>query len=96
MNRTTITITIPEPTTEAALIWLKTRGYRSQMPGAQRMMTKAAEELEYRVPKKPVTINNHFGGQFLPGCPSCEYIIEDEDYCPKCGQAIDWGNEHED
>ena len=87
---------LKEPTVEAALKWLKNRGYRSQMPGARRMMTKAAEELEYRVPKKPVTVNTHFSGQFLPGCPVCEEIIEDEDYCPNCGQAIDWGDEHED
>ena len=29
-------------------------------------------------------------------CPSCDYHMEDyevKNYCPNCGQAIDWGTE---
>lgn len=86
---------LKEPTVEAALKWLKNRGCRSQMPGARRMITKAAAELEYRVPKKPVPVNTRFNGLILPGCPVCEEILEDDGYCSNCGQAIDWGDENE-
>lgn len=47
--------------------------------------------LAYRTPKKPESKNYHFGGMFLPACPTCGEFLEDESYCPKCGQAIDWG-----
>ena len=52
---------------------------------------KAAEALAYRTPKKPESKNYHFGGMFLPACPTCGEFLTDEDYCPKCGQAIEWG-----
>ena len=84
---------LKKPSTIAALTWLKDRCVSMKVPQSRAMVEKAIEELGYRVPKKPVTVNIHFSGQFLPGCPVCEEIIEDEDYCPNCGQAIDWGDE---
>lgn len=59
----------------------------------------AIEALEKQIAKKP--IDNHH-------CPSCETGLPhrgitdewckccfDPDYCPECGQAIDWGADEE-
>lgn len=58
-----------KPSTVAAITWLRDRLVSTKVPGSRSMIKKAVEELEYRVPKKPVTVNTHFSGQFLPGCP---------------------------
>ncbi len=52
-------------------------------------MIDAKTAIAYRTPKKPETKNYYFGGMFLPACPTCGEFLEDENYCPKCGQAID-------
>lgn len=33
-------------------------------------------------------------GRFLDQCPRCEYWFDEYDfeYCPRCGQHIDWGH----
>ena len=62
---------------------------------------KAAKEaLEKQMPKKPIiTIDGFFNGQPIYdtwGCPTCgkvnETDFEDYEYCPICGQALDWGD----
>lgn len=64
---------------------------------------KVAELLEKQIPKKP----NYEGDGYYNGqpvydtwiCPCCEEMYEvdyDEyDYCPNCGQKIDWSDENE-
>lgn len=59
----------------------------------------AIKALEKAIPKKP----DYEGDGYVQGelfydtwiCPCCETKYEvdydDYDYCPKCGQAIDWG-----
>ena len=56
--------------------------------------------LEKQIPKKPIiTIDGFFNGQPIYdtwGCPNCgkvnETDFEDYEYCPICGQALDWGD----
>ena len=51
--------------------------------------------LEKRVPKKPhkihdMTVNGHPYYECV--CHDCEYVLDifKDDFCPNCGQAIDW------
>lgn len=58
----------------------------------------AKQSLEKQKPKKPIiTIDGFFNGQPIYdtwGCPNCgkvyETDFEDYEYCPTCGQALDW------
>lgn len=74
---------------EKAYEWFLKRAVT--MPGAKEMYKTAVEALSCRIGKKPESKNYHFGGMFLPACPTCGEFLTDEDYCPKCGQAIEWG-----
>ncbi|MFR5876338.1 MAG: hypothetical protein ACLUFN_07600 [Eubacterium sp.] len=66
------------------------------------------EALEYRIPKKPTTdiINRgiDISGEYdidsnyiCPNCKSVVGVFENEehwyDFCPNCGQALDWRTE---
>lgn len=62
----------------------------------------AISALEYRIPKKPAYEGNGCdkNGELIYDnwiCPHCnnEYEVDYDyyDFCPKCGQAIDWGDE---
>lgn len=44
----------------------------------------AVEALEKQIPKKKKKRNE---------CPECGYSYAFEEYCPNCGQAIDWSDE---
>ena len=50
----------------------------------------AIEALEKQIPKKPV------GEWYLLACPICNGVVDEHecnykfDYCPNCGQKIDW------
>lgn len=53
----------------------------------------AISTLEKQTPKKP-----SFQDSEIFECPSCEWkrsIGGKQNYCPTCGQAIDWRNEDE-
>lgn len=56
----------------------------------------AIKALEKQVPLRPKRIGwvEENGGRFVPThteCPNCDYgVIERYNYCPKCGQALDW------
>lgn len=64
---------------------------------------KAKEALEKQNPKRPyLEGDGYWEGQIVYDtwiCPCCEkhYEVEsdDYDYCPNCGQAIDWSEGHE-
>lgn len=59
----------------------------------------ACEALEKQIPKKPnLEGDGYWNGQLVYDtwiCPCCEkgYEVdyEEYDYCPNCGQALDWG-----
>ena len=58
--------------------------------------------LERQVPKSPIFEGDGYSdGEMVYDtwyCPSCDSrFVDDEehDYCPCCGQAIDWGEENE-
>lgn len=61
----------------------------------------AVEALEKQVPKKPqLESYGYSGGELVYDewfCPKCgegyEIDSDDYNYCPECGQKIDWRNE---
>ena len=62
--------------------------YRQQIPEYYEAIELAVEALEKQMPKKPNKLN----------CPHCSFNGIDNswwvfDFCPKCGQAIDWSDE---
>lgn len=65
-------------------------------------LEKAIEALEKQIPKKPDLVGEGYDdeGQLVYDtwvCPSCdtsyECYYDDYDFCPKCGQKIDWSEE---
>lgn len=59
---------------------------------------KAIEALEKQVPKKPhkihdMNVNGHPYYECV--CNDCGYVLDEfkDDFCPNCGQAIDWEEE---
>ena len=90
-----------KPSTIAALTWLKDRWVSMKVPQSRAMVEKAIEELGYRIPKKPDSKYDQSRHQYIPICQTCNTELDEEkssenNFCPNCGQAIDWGNEHED
>lgn len=63
-----------------------------------RVIKKAINAIEYRVPKKPFIIYD-VGEDGCPypaayACDNCEDVVDvDCDFCPNCGQAINWEKE---
>jgi hypothetical protein len=63
----------------------------------------AIEALEKQIPKKPdLEADGYADGQLVYDtwiCPCCgeyyEVDYDDYDYCPNCGQAIDWSEQNE-
>ena len=62
----------------------------------------AIEALEKQIPKELIAEGDGYAdGEMVYDsfyCPSCDYHMEDyevENYCPNCGQAIDWGGDEE-
>ena len=94
---------LKKPSTIAALTWLKDRCVSMKVPQSRVMVEKAIDEIEYRIPKKPDSKYVRVRGwhQYIPICQTCNTELDEEkssenNFCPNCGQAIDWGNEYED
>ena len=55
------------------------------------------EALLKQVPKYPIWEDNGYSDEEYDTwyCPSCDtrYVDEEHKFCPKCGQAIKWGDE---
>ena len=49
------------------------------------------QALERNVAKKPIKKINSFDYH----CPNCDVMALSWNYCPNCGQKLDWGNEDE-
>lgn len=58
--------------------------------GACRMGMRA---LKVQLPRKPVTISISSTGVMDGFCHCGKHLIESDNYCPYCGQAIDWSGE---
>ena len=80
---------LKKPSTRAALTWLKDRWVSMKVPESRAMVEKAIEELGYRIPKKPDSKYDRDRHQYIPICPTCDTELEETEYCPVCGQAID-------
>lgn len=54
-------------------------------------MRLAIDALKKQIPKKPY----HDDAVGVPnGCPCCDTLVNiGEDFCPSCGQAIDWSED---
>lgn len=54
----------------------------------------AIKALEKQIPKKPI-ISHMFDDTFACNCPICggDLLHDYGEYCPDCGQAIDWSDE---
>ena len=72
------------------------------LPDSIEAMDMAIKALEKQIPKKPYIQQDNRNNDCLE-CPFCDSFIgyecdcRDEhyqiDYCPNCGQAIDWSDE---
>lgn len=56
------------------------------------------EALEKQIAKKPIELPEeetfYDGGYYGHKCGMCEFpVYDDQIYCDKCGQKIDWGND---
>ena len=83
-----------------ALEYCKKQSMLEQMLGNDtwRHYEYAAKALEKRIPKKPVFYTSWFSD--APNCPSCGVFlgiphIDNDMFCNKCGQAIDWSDWYE-
>nr|DAG29345.1 MAG TPA: rubrerythrin heme iron peroxidase [Caudoviricetes sp.] len=66
-------------------------------PNVLNAIGSAVSLLEKQVPKKPTYVGYASGGTFVRDewiCPNCgsrhELEYDDYEYCPNCGQIIDW------
>jgi len=69
---------------KALIMWINPHGLKKINEKGKDIILEA---LEKQVPKKP--IDNFFDKR----CPSCNNlwgITKDQQFCPKCGQAIEW------
>ena len=74
----------------------KETDYWFDQPGVEEVVDLAIEALEKQILKKP-----NVDDKYNFYCPSCGEIFEDEaegvamcyDFCPFCGQRIDWSEE---
>ncbi len=73
-------------------------------PGLKKALEMAKQALEKQIPKKPDIYGDGYdnNGNLIYDtydCPNCHtsYEIECEkyDYCPCCGQALNWSEENE-
>ena len=80
---------------------LELTDYRKQVPEYYKAMELAVKALEKQIPKKPTEEQIDFE-EFVCICPTCKYTCEygfedfrdrKYEYCPMCGQKLDWGEE---
>ena len=44
------------------------------------------------IPMKPIELYDEFKDSYTNCCPKCELEV-DENYCPNCGQMLDWSKD---
>lgn len=61
---------------------------------------KVQELVDKETPKKPKNVSEYSSDEWCPNCHSFNIETRDEegswqkwDYCPDCGQALDWSND---
>lgn len=63
-----------------------------------RALNVALEAIDKQIPKKPLSGIDFMGNEFRICC-DCSAIVQDGEwranYCPACGQALDWGETDE-
>lgn len=68
--------------------------YQQELNAKREATEKLLQELvDKTTPKKPDYWGDWYGDEYW-NCPCCEKTYEvdydESDYCPNCGQAIDW------
>lgn len=54
------------------------------------------KSVEKQIPKKPIKVEKDWGHiMFVDVGPICETAAPYSNFCPECGQAIDWSNDNE-
>jgi len=91
-----------ELTIEAAIIELNRLKTTERMEIDRERLTAAIDTLkdaaQFRIKRKPekVLLRNPFKDYFESGycCSRCDYEVTQmsDDYCPTCGQALDWSS----
>lgn len=81
---------------------------KGKCPLITKALEMAIQALEYRTPKKPDTdtvnrgidVSGEYDIEYNYVCPNCGVVVgnfETEDiwydFCPNCGQALDWSND---
>ena len=59
----------------------------------------AVKAVEKQIPQKPQNATYFYGGKYsCQGCSKalCFDFDEQKEYCPECGQALDWSDENEE
>lgn len=74
-------------TPEEVIKYLEEHGYI-----ADEVKDVAIAALEKQIPKKPVLVKYEDGFEYYYVCPICRRHlgIFRDDYCDRCGQALDW------
>ena len=75
--------------------------YRGEVEDYKQALELGVKALEKQIPKKPIYEGDGYSDGHLVYdtwiCPLCEKRYEvdydDYDYCPNCGQKLDWSDE---
>ena len=90
-----IDLIIFDETTGEALTLAQVKSRNELNYQSYKALEKAIEALERQIAKKVERYSCNTIGEMTFNCPSCnlEYYVtdyEDFNYCPNCGQKIDW------
>ena len=82
--------------TYQALVLERTSGKSTLELNRIEALSKAVEAIEKQIPKKPLHMHKNY---YCPICKEDGWMLWDDaipndmdNYCSKCGQAIDWSN----
>lgn len=79
-------------TNEEALAHFKNHEYMTDFSWQDEMSEVAISAIEKQIPKKPIITKFDNGAELINCgvCVMCSHITRAVDYCPHCGQRIDW------
>lgn len=91
-------MTIEKAIEKAIEILKRVDGMECKFEGYTTALGIAVQALEKQLPKKVLNLMLNADGKttkvFKGICPCCQCIVMNE-YCSRCGQALDWSDENE-